>query len=123
MGDDVTTIQERRSHPRQVVETAVRCRRLGRSGFDQEVETLDLSPGGTLLLADRRLGVGDVLRLEFHVDDVSVAVQGMVVGVRDAPFKGIDARYVHVAFTSLSPERLDALSRVLDTWQSDDDIA
>ena len=96
MGDDVTTIEERRSHPRQEVRTAVRCRRLGRSGFDEAVESLDLSPGGALLLADRRLGVGDVLRLEFHVDDssddISVAVQGMVVGVRDAPFEAWRAK-------------------------------
>lgn len=120
MGDESTAIEERREHTRHTFEGVVGCRRLGRGGFDEIVESLDLSPGGALLLADRRLGVGDVLRLEFVVDDLTLAVQGMVVGVRDAPFKGMHARFVHVAFTSLNAERLDALARVLDAWDTDD---
>lgn len=123
MGNEVTELDDRRSHERRRINTAVTCHRMGRGGFDEEVETLDLSPGGTLLLADRRLGVGDVLALEFDADGLGLRIQGMVVGVRDAPFKGMHARYVHVAFTSLSAERLTKLARAIAAWGDDPEIA
>ena len=120
MADGTISIDERRRHRRQPVCTGVRCRRLGRGGFDESVESLDLSLGGMLLLADRRLGVGDVLHLELGRDGTNVRLQGMVVGVRDAPFTGLHARYVHVAFTSLSSHRLDALAELLAAWDDGD---
>lgn len=109
-------VEERRRHRRFAIRTNLRCRRLGGRGYDEVVASIDLSLGGALLLADDRVDVGDVVMLEFAVLDLTLGLRGLVVSVR--PTVGSDdahARYAHVAFTGLSPERLDSLCRFLDT--------
>jgi hypothetical protein len=110
----MATIKERRQHKRVPVHTTVRCRRLGRGGFDEEVPSVDLSAGGMLLRADGRLAVGDVLSLELELAGFSLAFRGLVVAVREASG---DDRFVHVAFTGLSPDRLATLADLLESWE------
>jgi hypothetical protein len=112
----MNAVEERRRHRRFAVRTNLRCRRLGRGGYDEEVASIDLSLGGVLLLADDRVDVGDVVALDFAVVDETLGLRGLVVSVR--PTLGSDGpheRYVHVAFTGLSPERFDSLCQFLDT--------
>ena len=111
----MNAVEERRRHRRHTVQSSVRCRRLGRGGYEEEVASVDLSLGGVLVRADDRLGVGDVLVLDFPVADLSLGLRGLVVSVRSvAGDPDPDARYVHVAFTGLSPERLDLLCRYVE---------
>jgi len=114
----MATVDERRQHKRLPVRTSVRCRRLGRGGYDEDVTSLDVSAGGVLLRADNRLGVGDVLSLEFELAGFALGLKGLVVAARDAGRDGGD-RYVHVAFTGLGADRLASLSRLLDDWERD----
>ena len=107
---------ERRQHRRLAVRTSVTCRRLGRGGFDEPVDTLDLSPGGALLATDTRLGVGDVLALTIEAGDLAVSLRAMVVATRAVPGSSGRLRYVHVAFTGLSPTRVAELCRLLERW-------
>ena len=102
-------VEERRRHTRVPVEARMHCRRLGLRGFDEDVTAVDLSVGGAHLIADRRLGVGDVVVLDVDVDDLALSVRGLVVSVRAVSGGVGEARHVHVAFTGLSPERLTAL--------------
>jgi len=108
--------EERRQHRRLPVRTALHCRRIGRGGFDEELTSADLSAGGALLKADRRLGVGDVLVLELSAGGFAVGVKGLVIATREVPGSRSE-RYVHVAFTGLSPDRLEALGELLDAWE------
>lgn len=114
----MATVEERRQHRRLPVRTSLHCRRIGRGGFDEEVTSADLSAGGVLLRADRRLAVGDVLVLELSVGGFALGVKGLVIATRDTPSDRMQ-RYVHVAFTGLSPDRLEALGRLLDAWERD----
>lgn len=114
----MTIVDERRKHRRLPVRTSLHCRRLGRGGFDEEVTSADLSAGGILLRADRRLGVGDVLVLEIDAAGFTLGLKGLVIATRDIPGHA-DERFVHVAFTGLSPERLVALGRMLEAWEQD----
>lgn len=107
---------ERRQHRRLPVRTSLHCRRLGRGGFDEQVSSADLSSGGALLRADRRLGVGDVLVLDVEVGGFTLGLKGLVIATREIPGHA-DQRFVHVAFTGLSPDRLAALGRLLDAWE------
>jgi hypothetical protein len=109
-------VDERRRHRRLPVRATMRCRRLGRGGFDEQITSADLSSGGVLLKADRRLGVGDVLVLEIEVAGFAIGLKGLVIATREVP-GGRDDRYVHVAFTGLSPDRLETLGRLLDAWE------
>lgn len=112
----MATVEERRHHKRLPVRTSVRCRRLGRGGFDEEVTSLDLSAGGALLRADHRLDVGDVLSLDLEVAGFSIGLRGLVVAARPVR-PDTEERYVHVAFTGLDPDRLASLGRLLDEWE------
>jgi len=112
MGDTI----DRRRHRRHPVQAALHCRRLGRGGFDEEVTSADLSAGGCLLRADRRLAIGDVLVLDVELGGVAVALKGLVVASREVPGHP-DERLVHIAFTGLSPERVQALGDLLDAWE------
>ena len=85
-------IEERRRHHRVPIDARLHCRRLGLSGFDEDVEACDLSIGGAHLVADRRLGVGDVVVLGVDVADVALSVRGLVVAVRPIPDGNGDAR-------------------------------
>jgi hypothetical protein len=109
-------VEERRHHKRLPVRTTLRCRRLGRGGFDEEVTSVDLSAGGALLFADRRLDVGDVLNLDFEIGGFGLGLKGLVIASREAPARD-DKRLIHVAFTGLSPDRLSALGALLDDWE------
>jgi hypothetical protein len=102
-------VEERRRHPRVPVDARVHCRRLGRRGFDEDVTACDLSVGGAHLVADRRLGVGDVVVLDVDLGEVALKVRGLVVSVRPLGSGVAGARHVHVAFTGLSGDRLAQL--------------
>ena len=102
-------VEERRRHDRVPVEARMHCRRLGLRGFDEDVTACDLSVGGAHLVADRRLGVGDVVVLDVDLRDVALSVRGLVVSVRPVAGSIGEARHVHVAFTGLSPDRLQQL--------------
>ena len=54
--------------------------------------------------------------IELEVGGFSLGLKGLVIATREVPGDGGD-RYVHVAFTGLSPERLEALGRLLDAWE------
>ena len=112
-GGAMNAVDERRRNRRHAVRTNLHCRRLGRKGFEEVVASVDLSLGGALVEADDRLAVGDVLVLEFPIDDLILGLRGLVVSVRPVATATDRARYVHVAFTGLSPERLEALCQFL----------
>ncbi len=112
----MANITDRRQHRRLPVRTSLHCRRLGRGGFDEQLTSADLSAGGALLRADRRLGIGDVLGLDIELGGFAVGLKGLVIATREVPGER-DSRYVHVAFTGLSPDRLVALGRLLDAWE------
>jgi hypothetical protein len=107
---------DRRQHKRLPVRTSIQCRRLGRGGFDETVTSADISSGGALLEADRRLDVGDVVMLAVEVGGFALGLKGLVIATRELPGKTKN-RLVHVAFTGLSPDRLEALGNLLDTWE------
>lgn len=111
-------VEDRRQHRRLPVRAALQCRRLGRGGFDEQLTSADLSAGGALLRADRRLSVGDVLLLELTLGGFSVGLKGLVVATREVP-SDPTGRFVHVAYTGMSPDRLEALGRVLDAWEAE----
>ena len=107
---------DRRLHRRLPVRTSLHCRRLGRGGFDETVTSADLSAGGALIEADRRLDVGDVVMLEVEVAGFGLGLKGLIIATREVP--GPERkRLVHVAFTGLSPDRLEALGNLLDAWE------
>ena len=108
---------ERRQHKRLPVRTTLHCRRLGRGGFDETVTSADLSAGGALLQADRRLDVGDVVMLEVELGGFAVGLKGLIIATRE--LGGEKERLVHVAFTGLSPDRLEALGNLLDQWEAE----
>jgi hypothetical protein len=111
-------VEERRRHARVPIEARMHCRRLGLRGFDEDVTACDLSLGGAHLVADRRLGVGDVVVLDVDVDDVALSVRGLVVSVRPVDGNVAEARHVHVAFTGLSPDRLARLGDLVASTSS-----
>ena len=108
---------DRRLHKRLPVRTSLHCRRLGRGGFDETVTSADLSSGGALLEADRRLDVGDVVMLEVEIGGFALGLKGLVIATRELPNNRVRNRLVHVAFTGLSPDRLEALGNLLDAWE------
>ena len=113
----MTIVDERRQYRRLPIRTSVHCRRIGRGGFDEEVTSDDLSAGGMLLRADRRLGVGDVLVIDLEAGgEVSLSLKGLVIATREMAGHP-DQRYVHVAFTGLSADRLAGLARLLESWE------
>ena len=114
----MSIVDERRRYRRLPIVASLHCRRLGRGGFDEEVHSVDLSAGGALLRTDRRLGVGDVLVLDVTIEDVSLGLKGLVIATREVPGHA-DERFVHIAFTGLSDERITALARLLDGWERD----
>jgi len=109
---------ERRQHRRLPVRTSLHCRRLGRGGFDETVTSADLSAGGALLKADRRLDVGDVVMLEVEIGGFAVGLKGLIIATREVSGQPGE-RLVHVAFTGLSPDRLEALGNLLDQWEAE----
>ena len=107
---------DRRLHKRLPVRTSLHCRRLGRGGFDETVTSADLSAGGALLHADRRLDVGDVVMLEVEIGGFGLGLKGLIIATREVAHKPGE-RLVHVAFTGLSPDRLESLGSLLDAWE------
>lgn len=111
----MTDTTERRQHRRYPVRTTLHCRRIGRGGFDEDIVSADLSAGGCLVRADRRLGVGDVLVLDIDASGIVVGLKGLVIAAREVPGHP-DERLVHIAFTGLNPERFEALGQLLEAW-------
>ena len=110
-------VEERRRHSRVAIDARLHCRRLGLAGFDEDVAACDLSIGGAHLLADRRLGVGDVVVLDVDTADISLTLRGLVVSVRPVIGGRVEDRHVHVAFTGLSPDRMQELGLLIDGFE------
>ena len=106
-------LRGRRAFRRVPVRFALRCRRIGRAGFDATVEAVDLSPGGVRFRARYGLDTGDVVLVTAALDgDDEVVFKGLVVQVARFDGNGVDE--VHVAFTGLSTVAQDDLARLLD---------
>ncbi len=88
----------------------VHCRRLGRSGVDEEVEVIDLSMGGMLIAGGAGLRTGDVVELTISEAGAPLTLSGLVVG--NSP-EGAD-RCSHVAFTRLEPTALERIGHLVD---------
>ena len=112
LGVEMTTVlgSERRAHPRFAVHVGLRCRRLGRPGFDEAVTAFDLSRGGVRFQVAGDLASGDVVMLSATAGDCSVDLKGLVVHV--SRWGGGAA--AHVAFTGLSEAAQDGLANLLD---------
>jgi PilZ domain len=101
----------RRSHRRVNTQLAMHCRRLGRTGFEETVHAVDLSPGGVRFLIDGRLITGDVVLLTLDLEGVEVQFKGLVVHVSNSED---GRRQAHVAFTGVSGSAQEALAELLD---------
>jgi hypothetical protein len=103
----------RRAFRRVPVRFALRCRRIGRAGFDNVVEGVDLSPGGVRFRSRNGLGTGDVVLVTAALNgDDAVVFKGLVVQVAGLEGGWVDE--VHVAFTGLSTAAQDDLARLLE---------
>jgi hypothetical protein len=102
--------EERRLHRRVPIHLSLRCRRLGRLGFDEAVEALDLSRGGVRFQFTGDLATGDVVLCTVGDAEVDVTLKGLVVHVS----RWAGAGAAHVAFTSLSEATQDLLAALLD---------
>lgn len=106
-------LRGRRAFRRVPVRFTLRCRRIGRGGFDSAVEGVDLSPGGVRFRARYGLDTGDVVLVTAALDGTDeVVFKGLVVQV--ARFDGGGVDEVHVAFTGLSADAQDDLARLLE---------
>jgi hypothetical protein len=102
----------RRQWRRVPVRFTMHCKRLGRGEHEMVVEAVDLSPGGVRLRAPDRLITGDIVLCWTDTGDGDTAIgfKGLVVQAR--PGRG-ERSHVHVAWTNLSDESRDELSRLL----------
>jgi hypothetical protein len=101
----------RRSHRRIHAQFSMHCRRLGRTGFDETVQAIDLSPGGVRFLIAGRLVTGDVVLMSIDMDGVEVQFKGLVV---HSSVGEDDQRQAHVAFTGMGAPAQDALAELLE---------
>lgn len=105
--------EDSRRHWRRIpMRFPMRCRRLGRAEREMAVETVDLSPGGVRLRAPGSLMTGDVVLCSTDGDgsEVRVGLKGLVVQARKQDDRSC---IVHIAWTNLSPEAREELSRLL----------
>ncbi|HET7653518.1 MAG TPA: PilZ domain-containing protein [Acidimicrobiales bacterium] len=111
-------LRGRRAFRRVPVRFALRCRRIGRRGFDSVVEAVDLSPGGVRFRARHGLDTGDVVLVTAALtDDDAIVFKGLVVQVVGLDHDSVSE--VHVAFTGLSSAAQDDLARLLDLHDAD----
>jgi len=101
---------DRRSDVRVPARFGVHCRRLGRSGVDEDVEVIDVSMGGMLIACGAELRTGDVVELTISEAGAPLTLSGLVVGHSAA---GAD-RCSHVAFTRLAPTALERIGLLVD---------
>lgn len=106
---------ERRSHRRVPARLTVHCRRVGRTGVDDEVEIIDLSMGGVRITAPERLDVGDTVEISVHDENDTLTISGLVVSTRTS---GDDGRYGHIAFTRLGPSTLERIGHLIDVHEN-----
>ena len=105
-------MSERRAHPRMPIQCTVHCRRLGRPGFDEFVEAIDLSPGGIRLRCAGELKEGDLVLTTLNMTGEDLGLKGRVVRASTA------LHLAHIAFLNLSErsrEQLDAVLSLRDT--------
>ena len=102
---------DRRAHVRHPVSFHVRCRRLGPRQHEvaETAAVLDLSIGGMRLVAPVWASVGNVIEVEID----GVGVRGLVVALSAGGDPGAEL-HAHVAFGSLEPSGVGALSRRLE---------
>ena len=89
---------ERRTRPRIPASLIVHCRRLGRTGIDQDVQVVDVSMGGMRIAAPERLELGDLVALTMPKDPIPLRLKGLVVGTTP---KDAGVAFGHIAFTGL----------------------
>jgi c-di-GMP-binding flagellar brake protein YcgR len=112
-GTDLRPVQRRRER-RVPVRFAVHCRRLGRGGFDEVVQTVDLSTGGAGIVAGAALVVGDVVMLTVEAGNGDeVSCKGLVVATSPSP-RYRRQRHAHIAFSTLSDTTRERLTRIID---------
>jgi hypothetical protein len=105
-----TVIPERRGSPRLRVTLPATIHRLGHGDAPKTVNTIDVSHGGTRLVADQAIAVGDVLEISVEMPHgLELTLQGLVVQLTDA--EGV--RHAHLAFDSLSAAAADLLTDLL----------
>jgi len=102
---------ERRAGARVPADLTAHCRRLGRSGVDEDVQVLDLSLGGLRIAAPDRLQVKDVVELTMQSDATPLTLRGLVVGTT-AGRTGVS--YGHIAFTGLGAFGLERVGHLLE---------
>lgn len=101
----------RRQWRRIPVSLTMNCRRLGRGEAAFTVEAVDLSPGGVRLRGVEMLNTGDVVLCWMGSQEPSRGcLKGLVVQVRPVNDGKADG---HVAWTNLSAESVEELSRLL----------
>jgi hypothetical protein len=111
--------QGRRAHRRFPVRFRLHCRRLGRPGYDEIVEAVDLSAGGMRFQAAGDLATGDVVLLTFELDRDRLEITGLVVHVS----RWGTGAAAHVAFTSVDETRRTWVERLLAVHEESRRIA
>ena len=101
---------ERRAHERVGAHFGVHCRRIGRSGVDEDVEVVDLSMGGMRITGSGSLHTGDVVELTISEPGRPLTLTGLVVGRSHAP----SGPCSHIAFTRLAPTTLEHIGHLVD---------
>lgn len=110
MGVEAARDAERRAHERVGIRFGVHCRRIGRSGVDQDVEVVDLSMGGMRITGSGELRTGDVVELTISEAGPSLTLTGLVVGNSTAATGPCS----HIAFTRLAPTTLEHIGHLVD---------
>lgn len=110
MTDDAPEGAERRAHVRVEARFGVHCRRIGRSGVDEDVEVVDLSMGGMRITGSGSLHTGDVVELTISEPGHPLTLTGLVVGRSSAS----GAPCSHIAFTRLAPTTLEHIGHLVD---------
>lgn len=88
----------------------VHCRRLGRSGVDEDVEVIDVSMGGMRITCRGDLRAGDVVELTISEAGAPLTLSGLVVGSSPPGSE----RCSHIAFTRLAPNALEHIGHLVD---------
>ncbi len=110
MGGAMPEGVDRRAHTRVMTRFDVHCRRLGRSGVDQEVEVVDLSMGGMRITSPIELHAGDVVQLTINEDREPLVLSGLVVGSS----AGRAEHFSHIAFTRVGSATLEEIGQLVD---------
>jgi hypothetical protein len=104
--------QDRRKYRR--IQTALYCRPAGMKFLARQREPVDVSLGGVRIFSDEEMHVGDLMKMEFFLQDVEpVTYTAEVVWIDRLP-KDAPAKFdVGLKFIQLDPGALQLLLKVL----------